>query len=457
MKIFTELQNTYFNYLLIKFLKFFLSLKLIIFLILIVVSLSCKKDNIELPKYKVIQPSENAIFTENDTINFKIQLLNNIETEYLQISIVDESMNIVSSQFQYNPVFTNSNYSSDFPIKLHNSLSGNYYLKFQLFNKSLHASSEFVKLNVTTIPDSALAVYVITEGLNNTLNINKLDLNGNLISSFTINSDYSSSDINSLSKSLLICGRYVGPISSYSTETHNLQWSKPAINNPPFPYFESMNFDGKFASVGLYDGNIRGYNSNGLIIFSFNIGNYRPYNFTRHFDVQSNIAYYIFLASDIQNIFHRIFVNFSASYSNMQIFDFNWKPYKIFALKNNSFIVFGNENNNAVMKTYSINSNIMNNIRNLPNDSLYDVIEISNGKFVISTSKYMFHYDVYTDNLTQFTLNQGYQKLAYDKVNNKLWATKDFKLKRLNLLNFSPEFEIQFNEKILNTHILYKK
>ena len=141
----------------------------------------------------------------------------------------------------------------------------------------------------------------------------------------------------------------------------------------------------------------------------------------------------------------------------MQYHEFNWKPSKIFHLNNNNLIVFGNNNSQAIMKQYSIKYNIMNNIRNFPIDVLNDVIEISNGNFVITTPKYMMKYDFYTDLLTQFTLNQDYEKLAFDKINKNLWATKDFKLKRLNLLNFSSDYEILFNEKILNIHILYTK
>lgn len=422
-----------------------------------VIIFSCSKKESELTAFKIINPSKKSVFNNKDTIFFKIQNLNNVDFTYLQLSIVDNKNNVVARQEQYFPKFSNSLYVNYFLINMHTHISGNFFLKFQLFNKNNIATSEFIEITVNAIPKETLGYYVITEKNNNQLEVFRLDLSANIINSFILNSDYLSSDINSQTQSLLICGEFTGNLNSFSTETHNLQWSVPTILNPPFPYFYSMNFDDKFVSVGLYNGTINGYNHLGSRVFSFHNANFRSFSFMRHFNSIHQIEHFVFLSSDIQNLFHRINITFSASYSFMQFVEFNWKPFKIFSLNDNNLIVFGNQNNQAIMKMYSLNHNILNDLIHLPNYKLVDVVEISKGVFAISIENQILMYNHNINQLSQLYQYDGYNYLSYNNLANTLIVSNNKTLKLLDINSNTVLNQTIFQNRILKTHVLFSR
>jgi len=419
---------------------------------------SCKKTEETLPDFTIDKPIENSQWAVNDTIQYRITLNIPHEIRQMKAVVVNQSQIPVTGVSITEVTETNALIQGEHVISSQFIESGQYYFKVSVTDNNSNTVSRYVRIYISEIPLESLALYVVTKQNQQVMNVYRSDSLPQIEQVLTLYTDYSGSDICPIQSYFFMCGHHTGPLAAYDINNeHQLVWKEDALVNPPFPWFESMMYDGKFIVAGYTDHRVKGYFPSGNTSFVFQIDELWPRVFLRHYDAQQQKYYFIIGATHFSGMAHTLSVHYDVSYSNMQYLVTTWEAKKMFSKNDNEIYMFGNDNGQAVMKIYSISQNNTYELKIFPTGKLYDVVRVRPGIFIISHVQGLLMYNYSYNSLTPYGDFQGGGNLEYDAVTDNIFFAQQNSLTFFDFLTQNVNGNINLADSIVRMHILYNK
>ncbi len=426
--------------------------------LLIAAICSCSKPDETLPDFTIDKPLENSQWAVLDTIPYQITLKSVKPIKQVKVQIVNTSQSPVTALEIFEITETSSVLQGQHVINNSQIPSGMYYFRVTAIDYDNFSVNRFVRIHISEMPLRSEAVYILSHISNNLMNIYRIDTLSAYQQVLSVNTDYSASDICSAFGYLFLCGRYTGPLAAYDLRNdHQLVWKEDALVNPPFPWFEGMSFDGKFVVTGYTDRRVKGFNPDGTTAFVFQLEEYLPRVFLRHHDAFQQKDYLILGAAHNMGFLNMISVHFDNSYTNMQYIVTNWELMKMFSKNRDEVFMFGNQSGQGVMRIYKLSENNTSILKILPTGSVFDVVRVRPGIFIISHSVGLLMYNDTDNSLTPYGPFAGTGHLAYDETTDKIFYALNNTMKVIDFLSVNTEEVINFPDSITKIHILYNK
>jgi len=424
----------------------------------VLIFVQCKKNEDTLPAFKIIRPFENSQWAVYDTIGFEIHNQSNVFIKQVKVCVLNSSFVPVTSEGLFELTDNSWDFKGTHVIK--NSLiqNGTHYFRVIMTDKNDNSSTRYAQITISEIPLRSEALYIVAKQSNSIYNIYRCDSFPQYEKVLTLHTDFSGSAISSQSGVLYVCGKYTGPLAAYDVANgHQLLWQEDALLNPPSPWFEGVEFDGRYLVAGYTDHRVKGFLPGGSLQFVFEMHDYFPKVFLRHYDQQQQKEYLIVGASHFSGLHQLISVHYDMSYSNMQFLKTNWEVHSMFSKNFDEILMFGNESGQGVMKNYKISANNTYVLHLLPTGKLYDVVRISSGVFLISHDQGVSLYRSSTNSLTPYGVFPGKGVFSYDEVTGKCFYAVGGSLTAFDFMSTTVDGNINFADSIVQMHILFNK
>ena len=419
----------------------------------LIILFGCRKEKEDVlpPDINITVPSENQQVSIPDTINIKADITDDSPLTEVKVNIVDADLIPVLPSLIYHPMQTTYQVNIDYPID-DVMLTSGYYNVHVYASDGTNTKNDYKKIYVNEVPKRFLFVAAVTKVNFNTLQVMKIDSVYNATSMFTVNSDYSASDVNSKNQLLYIAGNYFGNVNAYNLTNNTLAWTIPALINPPFPCFTSLYYNGTYALVSNYNGTIKGYDKNGALKYSINTpadrypGKLYPHNqylFTEMTVVSGGsktIAVYYYSTSYLMQ---QLLITYS-------VVDFYSKD------ADNVF-VFVNEAGQGMMKIYSITDNNVWEPIVIPTGKIYSVAQIDPLHYLIAHDNGIYQYDYSANSLVLFVPGLQADKIKFNSLTNEVIASHAKTISVYNYPSASYVNSVVLSDTIRDFHLVFNK
>jgi hypothetical protein len=425
---------------------------------LVLAFMQCRKEENSLPSFEIIRPFENSQWAVHDTIDFEIANQSSVFIKQVKVCVINSSFVPVTSEDLYELIDNSWDFKGEHIINNSSIETGTHYFRVMMIDKNGNTSTRYSRISISELPLRSEALYVVGRQSNSVYNVYRCDSFPEYAKVLTLNTDFSGSAICSSSDLLYVCGKYTGPLAAYDIDnSHQLLWQEDALLNPPFPWFEGIDFDGRYLTAGYTDNRVKGFLPGGSLQFVFELDEYFPRVFLRHYDDQQQKEYLVIGASHYSGLHHLVSVHYDMSYSNMQFLMTTWEVHSMFSKNYDEIYMFGNESGQAVMKIYKISDNNFYVLKLLPTGKLYDVVRISSGVFLISHDQGVFMYQSSTNSLTPYGMFPGKGTFSYDQVSGKCFYATGGTLTIFDYMSSTVEGNVTFADSIVQMHILFNK
>ncbi|MDD4215107.1 MAG: hypothetical protein PHR81_09870 [Bacteroidales bacterium] len=237
------------------------------FFLVIFILYSCKKNNDTIsPQITITIPYENQSFHVFDDIHVMAAICDDRTLEYVSVTVTDVNFVTVLSGGAFYP--DNSCYSLNTYIEIDDIMlpSGVYYLLLKAYDGT-NETKRFLKIYIHEAEKELQYVLVVTKN-NQNIRVHKIDSANHVSQMAAFISDYTNSCISSDAQQFYIAGKFFGDVNVYEMNEWQLNWNVPCINNPPFPYFVTIETYKDLLYVSFYEGKFQIYNRYGSIIAS---------------------------------------------------------------------------------------------------------------------------------------------------------------------------------------------
>ena len=244
---------------------------------------SCEKITDEqVPLISISSPYNNQQINGNDTVFITGSISDNNVVKSVSISLRNSNDIPVLPTISYTPNEKDFSFNTPYFFDDLHMPSGQYYFSIQASDGN-NTTSKYINISYGEIPKTRTGVFFYDNSGNST---SIYQLNANSANLFkTVNSDFLGGAANSYGQQLISVGQYNAKIMAYDISTGSLVWNT-AYPNSSVPYYTNIFFHDKELYVGIRNGEIRAYNSNGSPTYFSNVQtNYYPENGLVHDNV----------------------------------------------------------------------------------------------------------------------------------------------------------------------------
>jgi hypothetical protein len=428
------------------------------YLILFVVALiliqfsNCKKsENKSVPTIIIFSPAQNSTFNVLDTMKIIADVSDYNQLKSINISLVNENLIPVISPIFILPKSNSYKINIDYVIDDIHLSSGKYYILIIATN-DYNSRKEYVNISLSEVEKQFESLIVITETGNNKLGINAIDTGFDLQELFTIESDYSSSIINSFYRQLFICGQNITNLNVLNIDKGKIDWSLEPIIYQPMHDFNCMFMKDNILYLAFSYKYINGYNQNGTIKFTaqapitqlptnpVRFGDYVAVNLKSKTAANGNIVAYYYISGAERHSF----------------IAFN-DVLNIFPLDDYSIISFEEANGSNLIKTYNFEDIYSNTDFTLPDGKINCIAHIDEDNFLIAYQNSIYSYNYYHNSTNLYIDNISATKMVYEKLNSRIFITDSDKIFIYDYSSASLVAEVPLAQNILGINLLYNK
>jgi hypothetical protein len=414
--------------------------------------ISCKKEDKQAPEVRIIKPYRDIELYQGDTLLIEADLKDNKELKRVRYSIHDE--NGVSA------VPATAQDISGKELKVFNFLiidnptlsTGDYTLQVAA-SDGANEGKAFLRLKIYASSRKLKGVFVITTPGAQTTKLYKADSSlTTLLPAGTLTGDFADAALNPGTQQLITIGYNTGKIISTDARSLNEKWSQPSIYGGSLPSFFHVNYFEREVYISSYDGFIRTYNEAGVVngTVAVNSGFY-PRKALRN-DDKFIIEQKLFSGSSRQ-----IAVYYAASGALMQNTPVSFDVCDILYKDSDRYLVFGNDNTQAKMWMYEVNSNGTWEPKTMPSGKINRAIRINSNEFIIAHENAIYKYEYNVNSLTTFIAISGSSDIAYDETKKLLFVANGNQLRIYNYQNGSLNSVVNCPENIKRICIWYNK
>jgi hypothetical protein len=442
----------------LKYRKFFTKKQLLILLtgsffsILMTLISSCKKEDKQAPEVKILKPYRDIELYQGDTLIIEAELKDNVGLKRVRYSIHDD--NGVSA------VPATSQDIAGKEIKVSNFLiiesatlsSGDYTLQVAASDGN-NEGKAFLRVKIYANAKKIKGLFAITTPGSQTTKLYKADSTlSALLAGNTYTGDFRDATINSATQQIITIGYNTGKIISADTRTLIEKWNHPSIYGGTLPSFMHINYYEREVYISSYDGFIRYYNENGVVNGSFAVNSgFYARKALRHND-KIIVEEKLFNGSARQ-----IAVYYAASGALMQNTPVSFDACDILYKDTDRYFIFGNDNSQAKMWMYEINSNGTFEPKIFPTGKINRAVKINSNEFIIAHQNAIYKYEYNTNSLTTFIALSNVKDIVYDESKKLLFAATGNQIRIYNYQNGSLNATLSCPDNIEQILLWYNK
>jgi hypothetical protein len=419
---------------------------------LVVVFVSCKKEDKEKPIVKINYPFGGAEFYQGDTMVIRVEVKDNVSVKKIRFSLLDENnVSVVPASAQELDA-KEASVLDELILEGAKVQTGEYILQV-VASDGVNEGREFCRIKITASPRRVKGLFVFTMPSAQTVKLYKTDSlfqNPSLISTF--NGDFAAAVYNSNTQQLVKAGYSTGNLVGIDTKTFIEKWSNNPLFSNGIPSYTDVNFFESNVYVSSYDGYVRLYNEGGVVVSSFSTySGYYPRKVLRH--------NHLFLAEEktFSGNNRHIAVYYAESGAARQETPLNMDVIDIFYKDADRFLFFGNENNQAKMIMYEDGSNGTWEPKVLPVGSLKKAVKYNSNIFFIAHQNAVYKYEYSINSLTTFINVANAMDLVYDSIGDVLFVVSGNQVRIYNAQNGGLMGSFNAPETIIKTLVWYNK
>jgi hypothetical protein len=411
----------------------------------------CKRegDTID-PKIEILSPYWNQNFTVPGAIHVTANVKDESLIESVRVSLVTDDLIPVMSSLAYYPEDKIFQIDDDYSLDdIH--LAGGFYFLMITATDGVNAKNEFVRINVSGAPRQLESILVLTQDMNA---VGVMTLKDNKMSKhlFTIESDYSASEVSSYRQQLYFSGSKIVNLEVYDLVTNSLQWSIEPMVDAPFHLPGNLYSDEQLLYVSFRKGFIRSYDAMGVMKFATPFDDYiEPGRIYRHGDLiiadlveKSGYRHYVasyYYASGILK---------GETLTNMVVVNFHLKD-------QDEVFVTGNDSTGGCIRIYNDAMNTISEPHRFSGDKITCSVAVNDDNLLIGTSQAVYWYRYSVNSLVKYLDVIDARSLLYDDLLESVYIIRD---KAIDVYTFPvPSFVNTFvvQDTILDAHLLYNK
>lgn len=388
---------------------------------------SCKKEDKQAPEVQILKPYRDIELYQGDTLIIEADLKDNKGLKRVRYSIHDD--NGVSA------VPATSQDISGKELKVFNFLiidnttlsTGDYTLQVAASDGS-NEGKAFLRVKIYASSKKLKGLFAVTTPGAQTTKLFKADSTfSSLLAANTYTGDFADATLNPGTQQIITIGYNTGKIISADVRSLNEKWSQPSIYGGTLPSFFHINYFEREVYVSSYDGFIRTYNEAGAVngTVAINSGFY-PRRALRN-DDKFIVEEKLFSGSSRQ-----IAVYYAASGAFMQNTPVTFDVCDILYKDSDRYFVFGNDNTQAKMWMYEVNSNGTWEPKTLPSGKIKRAVKINSNEFIIAHENAIYKYVYNINSLTTFIAISGSSDIAYDETKNLLFVASGNQIRIYN-------------------------
>ncbi|HVA97383.1 MAG TPA: Ig-like domain-containing protein [Bacteroidia bacterium] len=429
--------------------------RLILIFIPVLFIWSCKKDTTDTkpPVISILSPYANQLYNVNDTILISANVTDETQLTSVYVSLENAQLSQVEPAVNIHVTSRNMGFSQRYELSDQHLLSGIYYVVVTA-NDGYNLISGFQKISITASPRKRTGIYVLTQPYNPDINVLKIDSNFQVSQQFSTISDYSGSAINSYYQQLTIAGSYTGHLNAFNLSTNSSQWSHPSGSGST-PYFEGIYNDDTLSYVPLYNGQIKGYDNNGMQNFSAaaDPNFYGTQLFKQNGKLFVEEKYITGSPINLVTFYCPFGANYQEALMPCDAVAICPKDY-------NDLLIFGNNaSGQGVMEMFTINSNTFYSPQTLPSGKILSAVAIDSDDWLIGCdNNTVYKYQYSNNSLTSFIPSIRAYHLLYDDVNNQIIVASKNTVSEYTYVTIPTLVNtVNTTDSIINIHLLFNK
>jgi len=412
---------------------------------------SCKSELEDAPPVITIQaPYANSTYQAGDTISLSATFSDDIQLQLVRVVLIDKEGKPVLTPFEIvsppNPFHLNLEY----PIDDISLASGTYELKFQAEDAS-KLTNQFLPIQVSEVPREFRNPVLITCPAGNLVNVYRIrDQLPERI--WSRQGDYSGAAINSLQKTLYLCGAYQSGLAAIDLEDVGEDWNIPPKQTIHNRWFESISLQDQVICVSFYEGYVKGIDPLGQTIFTttasgidfpeyaiqaygYIVAVLREYAGERH-----SIAFYYYPGGTLRQKIPAV----------PAILD-------IQPLSPNLSLSFGNENGMGCIGLLNMNAGTHTIIHRLFNDSITAVDAMDQDNYIIAGKQGVYWYRYSQNSLVDFAADLPDARVRCEKESRYVFIASENKLQIYSFPEAVPTQVVLLDEPIRDVLLLYNR
>lgn len=381
------------------------------FIILIVLTIGCKKEDEIPPVISVLSPFSMTQFQ----IPFQVTVTGSVEDEntieWVKIIVLDDDLRPSSEEVL---IDVNSNlveFSETIYLDDIHLSSGVYFVKVSA-NDGHNINSSYVEIYIQEYPLILKNIFVIGSD-NSQTTLFKIDSNSlELVHQFSGKFQLT----NSVSKHqyLFIGTDQIGNAFDPNFNQNIWNWT---FNTFQSNYFVDSHVaeSGNVLHVCCIDGVIRSFTENGIITNTVYSSN------QDYFDQFLVVDNYLFVEEYSSSTVRYITVYFLESGVEMQRIPLSNDVLDILEYNSNQCLFLEQIFSDVKINIYDLNSNISWELKTISNDSVYDAEYVLNRGLYFTSDTGLMLYDLITNSLTTLIPNSGFREITFDKLNENFY------------------------------------
>lgn len=413
---------------------------------------SCKKEDKQSPKVKILKPFRDVELYQGDTLIIEAELKDNKGLKRVRYSIQDENGISVVSATSQNIAGKEIKVSNFLIIDNPTLTTGEYTLQVAA-SDGTNEGKGFQRLKIYATSRQLKGLFAVTTPGAQTTKLYKADSTlSTLFAGNTYNGDFSAVTLNPSTQQIITIGLNTGKIISADTRSLTEKWSQPSLYGGTLPSFFDINYFEREVYVCSYDGFIRSYNESGAVngIVAITNGFY-PRKALRNDDK------FIVEEKSFTGSSKQIAVYYATSGALMQNTPITFDVCDILFKDNDRYLIFGNDNTQAKMWMYEVNTNGTWEPKTLPSGKINKAIKINSNEFVIAYENAIYKYVYNINSLTTFISTSGTNDIAYDEIKNLLFVASGNQVRIYNYQTGSLNTVINCPENIKKIVLWYNK
>lgn len=415
-------------------------------------SVGCKKEDKTAPEVSIIKPYRDIELYQGDTLIIEAELKDNKGLKRVRYSIYDDN-GIAAVPATAQDISGKQYRAFNFLVIDNPNLSTGYYTLQVAAGDGINEGKAFVRIKIYSASKKLNGLFAITTPGTQTTKIYKADSSFTSLSlTNTLTGDFADAALNSATQQLITVGFNTGKIISTDVKNLSERWNQPSIYGGSLPSFFHVDTHEREVYICSYDGFIRTYNEAGTVngTIAVNSG-FFPRKALRNND-KFIIEEKLFSGTPRQ-----IAVYYAASGAFMQNTPVTFDVCDILYKDSDRFLIFGNDNNQAKMWMYELNTNSTWEPKVFPAGKIYRALKINGNEFIIAHDNAIYKYVYNVNSLTTFINISGSNDIAYDSVNNLLFVANGNQVRIYNYQNGNLSSVINCPENICKITLWYNK
>lgn len=413
---------------------------------------ACKKEEDTIPPVvNISSPYDNQYFSVHDTMSVSASVSD--ETGLKSVSVVLVNENLVPVQ-QVREVQVNN---KEMQFTLQEVIydiyleSGVYYIRIAA-SDGYNTTNDYRQVNITAAPRERKGI-IFTSNDASSVSVFAADNALAITPKIVLPGDYSASAVNSYYQDLYVAGKYSGKVNAVSMTANSVKWNIPVIQGS-VPYFTNVYNDGNYSYVSYYDGNLRGYDHNGVLRYTATAAqNFYPVKSLHHEE------YIITEQHDKTSPVRKLVVYYATNGTGKQETSLLSQDVKeLYSKDADNVFVFGNNGSQGVIEIYSMSGNGFWSPHTLPTGRLLSVTQVDSNTYLIGhENNIVYKFQYLPLSLTSFINGVTANAIEYDPVMNQVVVADNNNLRLFNYANGGLIGSVAHTDTIEAVHVWYNK